>query len=125
MKCRPMPRRFLPAAVLSDGRVLLAGGLRAGTVQDLATVDIYDPRTNTWSVAPSMGEPRRRPSAVTLRDGRVLVLGGEELADQRTAELFDPVAGSWKRAANSIAPHAGGKAFVLDDGRVIFLASGD
>ena len=113
------------SALLTDGRVLVAGGLHPGTVQDLATVDIYDPRTHTWSVGPSTGEPRRRPSAVTLRNGQVLGLGGEELADQRTAELFDPVAGSWKRAANSIAPHAGGKAFVLDDGRVLFLASGD
>jgi hypothetical protein len=117
-------RTNLTSAVLADGRVLLIGGARPGAVQDLATVDIYDPRSHTWSAGPPMGQARRFASAVTLRDGRVLVLGGAEDADQRIAELFDPATGTWKRAADSTAPHTGGLGFLLDDGRALFLAGG-
>ena len=111
--------------MLHDGRVLLAGGWRAETRQDVATVDLYDPSTQTWAAGPPLLDPRRDASAVTLRDGRVLVLGGEDPGDQRRAEIFDPATGTWTRAASSIAGRAGTTSFLLDDGRVLFLGGGD
>src|SRR4051794_29332526 len=84
------PRTGAASAVLSDGRVLLAGGWQLPAQKDVATVDIYDPRTQSWAAGPPLPEPRRNASAVTLRDGRVLVLGGEAEEDQRIAEIFDP-----------------------------------
>ncbi len=111
----------MASAVLGDGRVLLAGGWLTKSEQDVATVDIYDPRIYAWVDAPPLAEPRRSPSAVTLRDGRVLVVGGEDQADQKTAEIFDPVANTWKPAASSTAPHVAAPGFVLGDGRVLFF----
>ena len=61
---------------------------------------------------------------MTLRDGRVLVVGGEDQADQKTAEIFDPVANTWKPAASSTAPHVAAPGFVLGDGRVLFFGGG-
>ncbi len=118
-------RISVASTVLKDGRVLLAGGYDPVAQQDVATVDIYDPRTNTWAAGPPLREPRRVASAVTLADGRVLVIGGEEQADQRKTEIFDPTAGTWTPAANTIAEHAGISSFVLDDGRVLFLGAGN
>src|SRR5439155_9220780 len=52
------PRRgFNFAALLPDGRVLVAGGAnQAGTA--LASVELYDPATNTWSPAAPMNAAR-------------------------------------------------------------------
>ena len=118
------PRTAAASAVLSDGRVLLAGGWQLPAQKDVAAVDLYDPRTQTWAPGPPLLEPRRNASAVTLRDGRVLLVGGEADADQHIAEIFDPGAGTWGRVASSIAPHVATQGFVLDDGRVLFLGGG-
>lgn len=118
-------RVSVASTVLEDGRVLVAGGYDPVAQQDVATVDLYDPGTNTWAPGPPLLEPRRVASAATLPDGRVLVVGGEDLGDQRKTEIFDPAAGRWTRAADTFAEHAGISSFVLDDGRVLFLGAGN
>ena len=118
-------RISVASTVLKDGRVLVAGGYDPVAQRDVATVDVYDPSTNTWAAGPPLLEPRRVASAVTLPDGRVLVIGGEEQSDQRKTEIFDPAAGTWTPAANTFAEHAGISSFVLDDGRVLFLGAGN
>ena len=73
--------------LLSDGRVLVAGGveLRPTPVEGgtsvtegppLASTEIYDPRADDWTASPSLLEPRQDGHAVTLIDGSVLVFGG-------------------------------------------------
>jgi hypothetical protein len=109
------------SAVLGDGRVLFAGGWKLPAQQEVATVDVYDPRTQTWAPGPALPDPRRDASAVTLPDGRVLVLGGADDADQHRAEIFRPAAGTWTRVGDSIGPHVDTPGFVLADGRVLFL----
>ncbi|HEX6022685.1 MAG TPA: hypothetical protein VFZ00_11865 [Solirubrobacter sp.] len=117
-------RSGVASAVLHDGRVLIAGGITPpAELEDVTTVDIYDPRTNTWSAAPPMGEPRSYAAAATLRDGRVLVLGGSNQADEKRAELFDPVVGRWTRVADANGTNGTARAFVLGDGRALFLTS--
>jgi hypothetical protein len=72
------PRGMAAAALLPDGRVLVAGGCQVcdtGTYQFDATADIYDPATGTFTAGPS-GTGRMLPSATTLQDGRVLLVGG-------------------------------------------------
>ena len=67
-----------------------------------------------------MPEPVSSASAVTLRDGRVLVLGGVDDADQHSALLLDPPKGTWTPTKSSAAPHVSTPGFVLEDGRVFF-----
>jgi hypothetical protein len=87
-------RVSVASTVLKDGRVLLAGGYDPVAQRDVATVDIYDPRTNTWADGPPLREPRRVASAVTLPDGRVLFLGAATTrASGRVARSSTPPPG--------------------------------
>ncbi len=72
-------RALHPTFLLSDGRVLAAGGadgsLTAPTVQ--STVELYDFSTGLWSAsASSMIVPRALQSASALPDGAILYIGG-------------------------------------------------
>ena len=72
------PRSEAQVVVLSDGRVLVAGG-EAGDVDEgraLASTEIYDPTRNAWSRGPDLLEPRYGGLAVSLSDDSVLILGG-------------------------------------------------
>jgi len=110
-------RRSHTAALLADGRVLVAGGWNyAASTRDSPTVaEIYDPAAGTWSDAGQMIRPRSSAKSVTLRDGRVLILGGN--GSGRGVELFQPATGRWRgipgmtAAPEIVAP--------LDDGRVV------
>lgn len=64
-------------AVLADGRVLAAGGT-AGEATALASTEIYDPVTDSWSAGPDLLAPRTDASAIVLDDGSVLILGGTD-----------------------------------------------
>lgn len=98
--------RIDPAiAVISGGRVLVAGGLLIDfdqTGRALDTAEIWDPGAGTWAATANLSGPRYGPKAVTLDDGRVLVVGGLPAwgADDqhRSAELYDPLTGRWKAA---------------------------
>lgn len=72
----------------------------------MATAELFDPRTGTWSTTGSMRYARARGVAVTLSDGRVLVFGsrtdeGQVIVDDRalsTAEVYDPATGRFSLA---------------------------
>lgn len=87
-------RELAAAAPLSDGRVLIVGGYSTLRRRTLGTAEIYDPRSRQFSpLAAMLRYARFGHTAVSLPDGRVLVVGGKVLetnADVRIAELFDP-----------------------------------
>jgi len=62
-------------AFLPDGRLLVAGGHLADS-HGVNQVSIYDPAANTWTPSAVMNNGRWYPTAITLPDGRVLVLSG-------------------------------------------------
>ncbi len=68
------------AALLADGRVLLAGGADAigvHTSPDPVTrAEIYDPVARSWSLAAPLPVARWEAIAITLNDGRILLIGG-------------------------------------------------
>ena len=61
--------------VLTDGRVLVAGGTSSGGAE-LASAELYDPVTGFWVRAGSMVTPRRNHRATLMADGSVLIIGG-------------------------------------------------
>ena len=78
------PRGFHTATLLPDGRVLVVGG--AGEGEDappLATAEVWDPATGTFSPSGSLVEKREDHTATLLPDGRVLVIGGDALGISR------------------------------------------
>jgi hypothetical protein len=108
------------ATLLSDGKVLLVGGygrLSFDAPDRLASAELYDPGTGTWTAAGSMNEPRAWITALLLRDGRVLVAGGE--VHITSAELYDPASGTWTPTGNSDIRGTLGTYTLLGDGRVL------
>jgi hypothetical protein len=91
------------ATVLLDGRVLVAGGSQV-LDQSLASAEIYDPTSGTFSATGSMATARTFHTATRLSDGRVLVIGGDSdgwnLAGPflASAEIYDALTGMFRPA---------------------------
>jgi hypothetical protein len=95
------PRAYHVAAQVPGGQVLVAGGgPDLGHV--LASAELWDPETRSFTPVPSMAAARRKGAAVALPDGRVLVVGGGGIGDSRElvpeAEVYDLVARRWAPA---------------------------
>src|ERR1700682_2434870 len=92
------------ATLLPSGKVLIAGGNTGGFVSaGLASTELFDPATNTWSAAAPMNRPHAGHTATLLKSGKVLVVAGRSTGgDSNAAELYDPVTNSWS-SAGSIA----------------------
>jgi endoglucanase len=74
-----------------------------------------------WTLTPAMPVTRTGATATRLRDGRVLVTGGQggPSGYLASAELYDPIANTWTAAADMSAPRALHQATLLPDGRVL------
>src|SRR5258708_36162823 len=78
-------RIYHTATLLSDGRVLVAGGESGGDNTELSSAEIYDPATGTWTATGSMNTPRKGgPALISLADGRALITGG--MPDSQTTD---------------------------------------
>lgn len=72
----------------------------------LATAELFDPASSTWSATDPMTYARSGASAVTLADGRILVVGsvgsdsGVTVDDRavESAEIYDPATGQFSLA---------------------------
>jgi N-acetylneuraminic acid mutarotase len=73
----PQPRQAMGTALGADGRIYVVGGSQSfrGAVP-LDTVDIYDPRTDTWSPGPKLHYARRGHAVVATPQGRIYAIGG-------------------------------------------------
>jgi hypothetical protein len=124
------PRSYHTATLLADGRVLVVGGIEASndvTGRVLASAELYDPVTDSWTAAASMAVARAKHAATMLADHRVLVVGGTG-ADYyafsgyfRTVELYDPATQSWSSAAPMNYARINATSTLLPDGRVLVV----
>src|SRR6202167_5989109 len=93
-----VPRAGQTITMLSDGRVLLTGGVQnAGYRSELASAEIYDPSAGTFTATGSMSTPREGHTATMLRDGTVLIVGGSDngIHTLGTAEIYFPASGTF------------------------------
>jgi WD40 repeat protein len=128
----PAPRMNVPraahtATLLSNGKVLIAGGFRQeGTSEiSIASAELYDPITNTFIPLADLNEARNGHTATLLPDGQVLIVGGWGLSGRiPTAELYDPQTGKFSYTASLAAPRAGMTATLLPNGKVL-IAGGE
>jgi len=97
-KRRPLsvPRAYHTAQLLTDGRVMVAGGLD-DQGKALASVEFYDVAKDTWSDGPSLRIARSRHTMTALPDGSVLVVGGEDVDGTTVAiaELYQASNNGW------------------------------
>jgi Calx-beta domain/FG-GAP-like repeat/Galactose oxidase, central domain/IPT/TIG domain/Kelch motif len=113
------PRFAHSTTLLSDGRVLVAGGFNNGP---LAAAEIYTPATGIWTPTGSLGTARSSHTATLLGDGTVLVAGGTGLAGALAgAEVYDPRSGSWRPVGGLLGPRTEQTATLLRDGSVLVV----
>ncbi len=112
-------RTNFTATLLVDGRVLVVGGYSyQSPTSTWASAEIYDSVTGRFTATGSMSEPRSEHSASLLKDGRVLIAGGEVA----TCQIYDPatavfsVGGQFRGAAGTDPVLA----VSLKDGPVLF-----
>jgi len=119
------------ATVLSDGRVIIAGGKNVSTMLPLAL--LYDPGTSgsgTWSNAGNLNVARQQHTATLLStgvlgNGLVLVAGGSPNStgtpSSNSAELFQFVSGTptWTATAPLFEISRDHSANLLGNGRVL------
>src|SRR5205823_6102449 len=119
-------RRDFSSALLADGRALVMSGKDASAATALA--EIYDPAAATWSATGPLARARAYAPAVTLRDRRVIVMGGDQTTyvdSSATVEIYDPVAGTFASGPPLAIARYDGVAVMLADGRVLYAGGGD
>ena len=110
-----------PTTLLPNGQVLLAAE---------PTAELYDPATGTFRVTGHMTRGAvggKTPgsgiggTATLLKDGKVLLAGGEwfEWDSFADAELYDPLSGQFTAISNMTRPRARHTATLLRDGTVL------
>jgi N-acetylneuraminic acid mutarotase len=110
------------AALLQDGRVLIAGGADGGG-HILQSAEIFDPSTGLFTPTANMNEPRVSLNAVTLPTGDVLIAGG---GTDTQAELFDPTSGTFTPTTGLMtADRDVATATLLKDGTVLIAGGLD
>jgi len=113
------------ATLLTDGRVLVAGGNFGFGY--LTNAEIFDPASGGWTNTGSLKNPRGSHTATMLQDGNVLVVGGtfSTTAFLASAEIYQTTTGIW---TNTGALHTGRQAHtatLLLNGQVLVAGGFD
>jgi large repetitive protein len=121
-----VPREAPGAAVLGNGKVLVAGGWNA-TSGTLTSAEIYDPATSTFSSTGPMSAGHlwsgwTAPWPV-LPNGAVLAAGGLDTNGTllASAELYDPTGGTFSSTGPLVIGVIGFGATSLADGSALFI----
>ena len=114
---RRAPRQGHTAPLLTNGKLVVVGGT-ADLVTNLASVEIYDLSTSTWSLVDSMAGPRQGHTATLLPDGNLLVSGGaaDFVTTLASVEIYDPSANTWTHADNMAEARQGHTATLRSNG---------
>lgn len=112
------------AVLHTDGSVLLIGGERAPGLEAEPRAEVwrFEPGSDTFSARPPLARARTLAAGVALRDGRVLLFGGQTDPSRHaaSAERYDPRSGGTAIAALD-QDRAYLSAHRLPDGRVLVV----
>lgn len=118
------PPRNHTTGVASGGRFYVLAGRDAA---NYPAAERYDPRRRIWERLPDLRTPRGGIASARLRDGRIVVFGGENLTPGgttiREVELFDPRRRRWERLPDMRTPRHGLGGAALGD-RVYAIEGG-
>jgi N-acetylneuraminic acid mutarotase len=119
-----LPRRDFATATL-DGRIYVIGGgdVMAGVIPapPTTTVEVYDPTTDSWTLAAPMPRAVTNHAAVAL-NGKIYVIGGQEefLPMSDAVQEYDPVTQLWTLRTGMPTAREAIAAAVLD-GRIFVI----
>jgi hypothetical protein len=110
------------ATLLAKGKVLVTGGCATDITCSTTTAvsEIYDPVSNSWATTGSLNTARTYHTAVLLKSGKVLAVGGlsGSLATA-SCEVYDATAGSWSTVSSMNVARDLNTATLLKDGKVL------
>ncbi|MFP2960314.1 kelch repeat-containing protein [Myxococcus sp. 1LA] len=116
------PRLWAQAILLDSGKVLVAGGYNTNPV---ASAELYDPATGTWSPAGNMSSARGSHTLTRLPSGRVVAIGGSPnqagTSEVRHVDIYDPATNTWSSAAPLTFARARHTATLLPSGKVLVI----
>ena len=116
------PRYSHTAELLASGEVLVLGG-NDSTAAFLytATTALYNPTTNSWTAAQSLGVPRGYFASALLPDGTVLAIGGisTNSALLSSAERYNRLTNLWTPAGSMSVARYLHAATVMSDSKVM------
>src|SRR5207247_9362183 len=121
----PISREDHSAVLLTTCQVLVTGGTTVDfNGVTVASAELYDPVTGSWTATGSMLLSRERHTANVLQNGQVLVAGGDfydgvNFGVLSECELYDPILGTWSATASMSTSRFGARAALLRDGRVL------
>ena len=117
-------RQAHTATLLQNGKVLIAGGVNAlsPSYSYLRSAEIYDPATGIFTATGNMNTPRLWHRAVSLLNGKVLIVGGfNNAVGISSAELYDPTTGSFANVPNMLCARYWFGANLLPNGKVLIV----
>jgi hypothetical protein len=135
------PRQQAQMVKLLDGRVMVVGGLTVSAYPvALASTEIFEPVSSTWTSAASLAQPRHVFTLALLPDGQAMAVGGAHEYDYpvnypdshpwtvssfvREIETYDPRSDRWRVAGELPQPVTLGAAVFLPDGRLWLTGGG-
>ena len=121
-------------ALLSDGRVFVAGGRRVevdcepgdcpySTSEAMHAAFIYDPKAETRQAVAGLPRGRYGHHLVTLPGDRVLLFGGDGDRAEETM-IYDPVTDRWRVNGMLSTARKDASVFILRDGDPIIIGGG-
>jgi hypothetical protein len=112
------PRSGNTATLLANGKVLIVGGADGSGL--LASAELYDPGTGSFSPTGSMSIARQEHTATLLASGKVLIAGGGYAnASLASAELYDPATGLFSSTGSMSIKRTMHTATLLPNGKVL------
>jgi hypothetical protein len=111
------------ATLLNNGTVLVAGGYNSTTSGgDLASAELYNPATGTFTPTGSLNIAHAAHTATLLNNGLVLLAGGGgSSGDLASAELYNPATGTFNSTGSLNTGRAAHTATLLNNGIVLIV----
>ena len=107
-----------PASGAIDGKLIVATGLDGGGNRT-ASVEMYDPITNSWSVRAPIPIALYAAASGVL-GGRLYVAGGSPWANIANLQIYDPITNAWSSGPSLPSASSGQTGATVDEEFCVF-----